>query len=340
MRLALLLAALVACKGGTDSGPAVGPDTGDTGTPSGPALDWRPLIEEDPAGAWLSAWGLSDQDVWVVGGQPEVGAIRRGPLDDLQLFDVPAGTPLLNWVHGVAEDDVWVGGIAGTLLHWDGAAWTDHSVDVEEAIWGVYAIASDEVYAVGGQSGFGGESALALRWDGVAWSSLALPEAAEGLTNLFKVHWDGTALWMVGHKGAALRGDGVTFDVAPTGTTADLVTANRPVDGGPLVVVGGRGTGVVAEVEGDGLAVKVQAQAGLNGVQVLPSGDAVVVGEAGYSALYDIETDTLTSVLPVTRDVLHATWGLPGSELIAVGGNLFTSEDTFLGTILIAPSPE
>ena len=95
-----------------------------------------------------------------------------------------------------------------------------------------------------------------------------------------------------------------------------------------------------AEVEGDGLAVKVQAQAGLNGVQVLPSGDAVVVGEAGYSALYDIETDTLTSVLPVTRDVLHATWGLPGSELIAVGGNLFTSEDTFLGTILIAPSPE
>lgn len=335
--------ALAACSGKTedtgssaDGADGTGAETGDAGE----VLQWEVLIEDDAAGAWLSAWGLSQDDVWVVGGQPEVGAIRRGPIDDLDLLELPFEVPLLNWVHGAAADDVWVGGIHGTVLHWDGASWSDHSLDIEEAIWGVYAVSSTEVYAVGGESGFGGEDAVLLRLEGDAWARIDLPAEVEGLSNLFKVHHDGTDLWMVGFRGVALRGDGQTMQAVPTGTTADLVTANRPVEGGPLLVVGGRGTGVVAEVSGDALSVTAQAQAGLNGVQVYPSGNAVVVGEAGFSGLYEPDSDTLTDVLPVTQDVLHATWGQAGGRMLAVGGNLFTSDDTFLGTILIADAPE
>ena len=331
-----------ACNGkGDDSAPPGSDGTdGADGTVDAPAIEWEVWVEGDPTGAWLSAWGPDESAVWVVGGQPEVGAVLHGPLDDLQSLAVPDGTPLLNWAHGTSDTDVWVGGVAGTILHWDGAAWSDHSLDIEEAIWGTYAVSSTEVYAVGGASGFGGEDAVALSWDGSGWTRLDLPAEIGDLSNLFKVHHDGEHLWMVGHQGVALRLDGDTLIAVSTGTTADLVTANRPAAGGPMVVVGGRGTGVVVEPNGDGLAVTAQTQAGLNGVQVYPSGVAVVVGEAGYSALYDLETDTVTPVLPITRDVLHATWGVPGGRMLAVGGNLFTSDDTFVGTLLLAPAPE
>ena len=337
----VLGAGLAACTG-TGAAPDSGPGAADgvDGTGDTPALDWQILVDNDEAGAWLSAWGTSQDDVWVGGGQPEEGAIRRGPIDDLQRVSLPVSVPLLNWVHGTGPDDVWVGGIQGTVLHWDGAAWSDWSLDIDEAIWGIYARSPTEVYAVGGQSGFGGEEAVLLRLEGDAWAPIALPPEVEGLSNLFKVHHDGTDLWMVGFQGVALRGDGQTMAAVPTGTAADLVTANRPVEGGPLVVVGGRGTGVVAEVDGERLAVTVQTQAGLNGVQVYPSGNAVVVGEAGFSALYDTDSDTVEEVLPFTQAVLHATWGQAGGRMLAVGGNLFTSDDTFLGTILIADAPE
>ena len=340
--LPLLLLLTLACNGKGDDSASVGSDGADgaDGTEDAPAIEWSVLIEGDPTGAWLSAWGPTEDAVWVVGGQPEVGAVLHGPLDDLQPLAVPDGTPLLNWVHGTGDADVWVGGVAGTLLHWDGAAWSDHSLAIDEAIWGTYAVSSTEIYAVGGASGFGGEDAVALSWDGDGWSRLELPAEVAGLSNLFKVHHDGSHVWMVGFQGVALRLDGDALTAVPTGTTADLVTANRPADGGPMVVVGGRGTGVVVEPDGDALAVTAQTQAGLNGVQVYPSGVAVIVGEAGYSALYDLETDAVTPVLPITRDVLHATWGLPGGRMLAVGGNLFTSDDTFLGTLLVAPAPE
>ena len=193
----LLLTALLACSGkASDSGSAAdtsGAD-GSDGADGTDAPTWEVLIEDDPRGAWLSAWGTAADDVWVVGGQPEQGAALHGSFDDLQEVALPEGTPLLNWVHGTGPDDVWVAGVAGTLLHWDGAAWTDHGIEVEEAIWGVYAVSPTEVYAVGGESGFGGEDAVALSWGGDGWTRLALPAEASGLSNLFKVHHDGSHL--------------------------------------------------------------------------------------------------------------------------------------------------
>ncbi len=345
--IGLLLPLAVACgdkSSGTDSGPVGTDDTSTGGDDTGdPVLAWEALLEGDTRGAYLSVWGPSGDDVWIVGGQPDDGAVIRGSADaGFSDVDLPEGVPLLNWVHGVSGSDLWVGGVQGALLHWDGTDWTDHSQDFEEAIWGVYAVSTDEVYAVGGSSGFGGEEAVALRWDGAEWSSLTLPEELEGLDNIFKVHHDGTLLWMVGHKGAALTSsDGSTLTAVPTGITTDLVTANRPPEGGPMVIVGGRGTGSVLEIE-DGIpTVQTKAGAGLNGVQVYASGtQAVVVGESGYTALYDLESGSLVEPLPMTTDVLHGTWGLSGGTMYAVGGNLFTSGDTFYGTVLVGPAPE
>ena len=82
-----------------------------------------------------------------------------------------------------------------------------------------------------------------------------------------------------------------------------------------------------------------QATAGLNGVQVLADGRAVVVGERGIAGLYDPATDSLEESPAPTSDVLHAAWQ-HGDQVYAVGGNLYTADDFFHGSVFRAPLPD
>jgi len=321
-----MLPLLLACQGGRD-------DTGggDSGTP--PALSWTAVSEDDGQGAFLCAWGPSVDDLWVVGGQQEQGVVLRGDSTSLVPVDLPEGVPLLNWVHGTGPDDVWIGGINGTLLHWDGTAFTRSTLPEEGAVWGVYAASATEVVAVGGTSAWGGEAAFAYGLQGADWQPLALPTEVAAQANLFKVRKVGATWWLVGVKGTALSGSLDGLAQVGTGTQADLVTVSAPEAGTPLVVVGGRGTGVILTGDGGGLSVAQQTGAGLNGVQVLPDGRAVVVGERGSAGIYDPATDTLVDSGVPTLDVLHNAFSPDGQTVLAVGGNLYTSDNVFHGSI-------
>ncbi|MBW1881847.1 MAG: hypothetical protein JRJ84_26115, partial [Deltaproteobacteria bacterium] len=159
---------------------------------SGQALEWSVVEEGAPEGAFLMAWGATSDDVWVVGGQPDAGVVLRGDADGFAQHPLPEDIPILDWVHGTSAEDVWVGGVNGTLLHWDGSDWEDYSIPMDEAIWGLYARSPTEAWAVGGTSAWGGSFAVALRWDGATWSTLDLPPPADEAANLFKVAHDGT----------------------------------------------------------------------------------------------------------------------------------------------------
>ena len=159
-------------------------------------LSFSVAVDNAPEGGLWSAWGPSPDDVWIVGGQADQGVVLRGSGDTFESLGVPEGTPLLNWVHGTSSNDVWIGGLSGTLLHWNGSEWSDYSVDVEEAFWGVYAVSPNEAYAVGGLSGWGGETRIAMRFDGTEWTILNGLNSM--LRSLFKVHFDGqTSGWSV-----------------------------------------------------------------------------------------------------------------------------------------------
>ena len=133
-----------------------------------------------------------------------------------------------------------------------------------------------------------------------------------------------------------LKGDGTNFTAVPTGTATDLITIHHNAD--RTQIVGGRGTGVVIDIESDALGTPTQAVAGLNGVVVLDESRSFVVGERGYGAFF--ESGSFTELTSITLDVLHASFVANDDTIYAVGGNLFTSDPTFHGSILYHPQSQ
>ena len=204
-------------------------------------------------GVWQSPSGT----VWIVGGEPDLSGVvlRRDPGGAWQ--DVtPAGTAsALFKVWGAADDDVWICGQEGKLLHWDGGALSaiDTGLGRNVPLFTVAGSGAGDVYAVGGLG-----NAVVLHYDGAAWTQLgdALFAALPGLSGV-AVDGDGTAI-LVGGSGTKVRGKpGAFTDETAYATREDLHAA--AILDGELFTVGGNyiapaptpRQGVVAHFGGD-----------------------------------------------------------------------------------------
>lgn len=204
-------------------------------------VSWKGVRTENPSGYCYSVWGYSAVDffvgcthgVWLKGpaltpvessdqsrvlyglhGLPDGGSIYAvGNESSIYRYDgfdfvkVDAGLepaePLsFNSVAVVAENDIWVAGLGGAIVHGDGASWTRVDAGVTQEIRRVWANGPHDVWF----AGFGG---LVLRWTGAeferpsfcalcgdlygAWGSAA-DDMWFGDSVGRLVHWDGQAL--------------------------------------------------------------------------------------------------------------------------------------------------
>jgi len=135
----------------------------------GPAAPWRALaLRPEALGIGLTAaHGVSADDLWVVG---EAGTIARRAAGEDYLDQLASGTTeTLRGVWAASATEAFAVGDNGTILHWDGTAWTPMTTSADPwygvrlyAVWGTSA---GNVFAVG-------EGGTALRYDGVAWAPL------------------------------------------------------------------------------------------------------------------------------------------------------------------------
>jgi hypothetical protein len=92
-------------------------------------------------------------DTWAVGGDPaaESGVILRHDGSAFVEVEAPADALGATWfkVWGAAPDDVWIVGLGGTALHWDGTAFTAIATPANRPLLTVHG-AGDDVVAVGG----------------------------------------------------------------------------------------------------------------------------------------------------------------------------------------------
>lgn len=113
-----------------------------TSATSGAESAWTP-VNSQTSRSLYTAWCSLDGVVWAGGA---IGAIRRFMRDATgeygsEIVDSPTNVSL-RAMWGTAADDIWAVGDAGTILHWDGTAWTLGSDPANRptadlfAIWG------------------------------------------------------------------------------------------------------------------------------------------------------------------------------------------------------------
>lgn len=184
-------------------------------------------------------WGSGPDDVYAVGGRPDSGGnaarVWHYDGDAWSALELPAGAAsqaAMYKVWGTAADDVWVCGMAGVLLHFDGAAWTLVSSGGTRDLFTLHGNSASEAWVVGGTG-----NGTILRWDGAAWTDES-PDFSLDLRGVFAA---GDRVVAAGRQGSLWwRGDdgAWTVDEREIATFKDYHAVWQDPDGGVWSVGG------------------------------------------------------------------------------------------------------
>lgn len=307
MRLwATALLACVACNTTDATDPA----------DAAPQPAWHALDGDEPL-ALLAVWGQRSDDVWVVGSRATAAA---GPTilryDGAAWTRVDSGQTSLDlwWVFGFAGGDVLFGGTGGTVLRFrNGAFERLPTPSTAGTIFGIWAAAPDDVWAVGDAGADGG---VAWHYDGQSFTAVAIPTPLP--RKVFKVHGRAsTDVWMACDGGITLHWDGVALARIPTPTVDSLFSIVTTPE--RVVAVGGvAGAGDLLEHDGSGWTPALQAPITWRGATALGD-DVAVVGESGVVALRTAAGWQVMQDRPTNLN-LHGAWLDEHHGLWAAGG--------------------
>ncbi len=257
------------------------PDSGPEREGGGdPQTGWE-MVFEDREAALFSIWGTTGDDVWTVGSDTGDGPlVMHYDGEHWEPKDTGASGDLW-WVSGQGQN-VWMSGAEGLVLRYSTAddSFEEFSMPDPITVFGIYPIAEDDVWAVGG--GFAGGLAQAIyHFDGDEWIEVNVPET-EGEQPFFKV-WGRSSddLWVVGFGSEALHRVDGEWEVVPVPTGQRLFTVHGNDD--YVAAVGGTIVGFL--VEEDGGVLENVTPAGipqLNGIWVADDGTALAGGTGGF----------------------------------------------------------
>jgi hypothetical protein len=202
------------------------------------------------------AVALSTNDAWAVGN----GTDPQDPDNDDPAFEHWNGS---SWtlaptqrtledaeaifgVSAVTSDDVWAVGSTGQpsfndrqieILHWDGSIWSFAApvqASFNNELFGVAAVGTDDVWAVGGLStgGTGLNRALVEHWDGTSWKVASIPDPP-GTESLSRVEAVAASdVWAIGTRSPtfspsrpfAMHWNGSSWSIVPVPTVGGKTT--------------------------------------------------------------------------------------------------------------------
>jgi hypothetical protein len=162
--------------------------------------------------AILSVWGTSTQQLWAAtDGTDSVQTWDGVQFEGTSTRGVP--DKRFNHVWGTSQSNVWAVGAAGTIVHWDGAAWTVANTPITSDLTWVSGTGPQDVWAIGPYS--------ILHWNGTAWQVVPGGDNA-GLNAIWPA--SSSEVWAVGARGQILHGSPAGFTPVSSGTSKFLYT--------------------------------------------------------------------------------------------------------------------
>jgi|LNFM01.2.fsa_nt_gb hypothetical protein len=282
--------------------------------PGPPPPSWT-VVAQGLREGLLSIAGRNASEVWAVGADKGAGPIVLR-FDGTRWERRATGTRgTLWWVHAAQDGTTFMAGTNSTILRVTDAGFTRVATPglARHTVFGLWAAGANEAYAVGSEAG---RSGFLWRWNGTRFEEVdlgrALPTSEDGTTpGLFKVWGDGAGtIWVVGGRGVILRGRAGVFERIESGTTQTLFTVTGASD--RVVAVGGAGSGVIVEREGEG-AFAMRAPDGaplLQGVSLARSGAGFAGGFNGsvYERNSSGAWSRVESAPSLPIESLHAAW--------------------------------
>jgi hypothetical protein len=266
---------------------------------------------------------------------------------------LPQGNDLFG-VWGSGPHDVWAVGASGTILHWDGSAWSGTPSGTTEEIRAVWGSGPNDVWAVGGPAFSDPHPAPStiLHWDGTAWSNSTSPAGSlraiwgSGANDVWAVgdagttlHWDGTAwtsvgapfdfrftlqgvwgsgpddVWVVGGNQLG-RWDGQTWTLSFTSNGYSGIGGSGPGDVWAAGSNPGLGNGVVDHWTGTGWSSSTTSSFGLRKIRATGANDIWALGEG--TVLHWNGSSWLSRAISGSG-ILSDVWGSGANDVWAVG---------------------
>jgi hypothetical protein len=298
------------------------------------------VVTEGQRSSLLSVWSGSATDVWAVGGDPRDGT---GPI--VEHYDGSGWTKLdtgqrgvdIWWVTGVAGGPVFLGGSNGTILRYQNGAFEKLPTPGNFVVFGMWAAAADDVWAVGGILG-GGGGGFVWRFNGTAWSAFPnVPTDIMGQGTCWKVNGRAANdVWISATNGTTLHWNGATLDRVDVPIDVSLLSVAGNAE--RFVTVGGTSDGVLYENDGSGWrAALPRGGSRLTGVAV-SADQAYAVGQFGTVLGRDKSGKWSTEKPRVTDQDLHAAWIDQSGGAWAVGGR-FDATPMSAGVLLHKGDP-
>lgn len=302
------------------------------------------LVVESPDAALLSVHGSSASDVWMVGADAGDGPLVLHWDGDGWERKATGVSGDLWWVQALESGDVYMSGSDAHVLRYrDGAFERLPTPGLgKHVVFGVWASAPDDVYAVGAAQGRNG---FIWHYDGQSFVELPVPDGVPldgnaDLPGFFKV-WGRSSddVWVVGARGAVLRGSAARgFSVVARASEDALFTVHG--DESKVVIVGGQTNGVVLEDRGAGLSTSTPRGAGLlQGVWLAGDRTLYTVGVGGRVFRRGADAEDWSEIggdEPVQS--LHAVWADPDGGVWTVGGDVLTNQLDAGVALYAAPS--
>jgi hypothetical protein len=217
-----------------------------------------------------------------------------------------ATTDCLDAVWGSSSSDVFAVGQEGTILHYDGKAWSTMTSGTTGDLWGVWGSSSSDIFAVGDRN-------TIQHYDGKAWSSVT-----SGMNAFYYGVWGSSSsdVFAVGVGGVIIHYDGKTWSSMTSGTTCNLcgVWGSSSSD---VFAVGQEGT--ILHYDGKAWSI-INTNTNKNSlirVWGSSSSDIFAVGVGGTLLHYDGKV--WNTMISGTDNTLWGLWGSSPSDVFAMG---------------------